>query len=78
MGSGGPRNHFDKERIRLENLISLCVSALDNLKCAETRIKERALTEYDLRNLIEVRGAKCDVEQLKQDLAKFHPNKLKK
>jgi hypothetical protein len=78
MSRGGPRNHFDKERIKLENLLALCVSVLDNLGCAETRIEKRALTEYDLMNLIEVRCARRDIEQIKRDLTKFHPNRLKK
>lgn len=78
MVRGGPHNRFDAERIKLENLIGLCVSALDNLKCAETRIKERALTEYDERNLIEVKSARRDVERLRRNLSGFHPNRLKK
>ena len=78
MGRGGPRNAFDAERLALEDLLGLCVSALDSLRCAETRIRCKARTEYDQRNLVEVLRAKRDVEDLRSGLADFHPDRLEK
>jgi len=76
MGRGGPRNPQDAERLVLEDLLALCVSALDRIRCAESRIGYRALTEYDRDNLVEVKRARRDLEQLKRDLCQFHPNRL--
>ena len=76
MGRGGARNPRDAERLVLEDLLACCVSALERLRCVETRIRCRALTEYDLRNLVEVLDAQQDLEQLREDLVGFHPNRL--
>ena len=76
MGRGGPRNPQDAERLVLEDLLGLCVSALDRVRCAEIRIRSKARTEYDRDNLVQVLAAKKDLEQLKQDLCQFHPNRL--
>jgi hypothetical protein len=78
MGSGGPRNGFDAERLVLEDLLGLCVSALDHLRCAEARMRNKARTEFDRTNLVEVLGARVDLESLKRDLVGFHPDRLER
>ena len=72
----GATTERDRQRLALEDILALLVSAETGLTIAWTRMLQNAVTEEDAADLHEVTTARRDVREAKARLARFHPQHL--